>query len=84
MQDFRIKRGQLDGLWLYVGTKGEKNYPKTSASGQFMRSTMLDMDSRLRVACAIAKDETQASMGVFQTLKQRRPPDALPPTISDG
>jgi transposase-like protein len=24
MQDFRIKRGQLDGLWLYVGNKGEK------------------------------------------------------------
>jgi hypothetical protein len=24
MKDFRIKRGQLDGLWLYVGNKGEK------------------------------------------------------------
>lgn len=24
MQEFRIKRGQLDGLWLYVGNKGEK------------------------------------------------------------
>ena len=49
-----------------------------------MRSTMLDMDSRLRVACAIEKDETQASIGVFQTLKQRGHPDAPPPTISDG
>ena len=45
---------------------------------------MRDMDSRLRVACAIEKDETQASMGVFQTLKQRGHPDAPPPTISDG
>lgn len=49
-----------------------------------MRSTMLDMDSRLRVACSIAKDETQASIGVFQILKQRAHPDAPPPTISDG
>lgn len=24
MRDFQIKRGQLDGLWLYVGHKGEK------------------------------------------------------------
>lgn len=24
MQDFRIKRGQLDALWAYVGNKGEK------------------------------------------------------------
>ena len=24
MKDFRIKRGQLDGLWTYVGNKGEK------------------------------------------------------------
>jgi len=49
-----------------------------------MRSTMLDMDSRLRVARFIAKDETQASIGVFQMLKQRGHPDAPPPTISDG
>jgi hypothetical protein len=49
-----------------------------------MRSTLLDMDSRLRVARCIAKDETQASMGVFQILKQRGHPLAPPPTISDG
>ena len=30
------------------------------------RSTMLDMDSRVRVARAIAKDETQASIGVIR------------------
>jgi hypothetical protein len=29
------------------------------------------MDSRLRVARAIEKDETQASVGVFQMLKRR-------------
>jgi len=45
---------------------------------------MLDMDSRLRAARAIEKDETQASMGVFQMLKRRGHPDGPPPTISDG
>jgi len=45
---------------------------------------MLDMDSRLRVARAIEKDETLASMGVFQMLQLRGHPDGPPPTISDG
>lgn len=45
---------------------------------------MLDIDSRLRVARAIEKDETQASIGVFQMLKRRGHPDGPPPTISDG
>ena len=49
-----------------------------------MRSTMLDMDSRLRVARAIAKDETQASIGVFRLLQQRGHPASPPPTLSDG
>ena len=62
----------------------KKGYPETSESGQFMRSTMLDMDSRLRAARAIEKDETQASVGVFQMLKRRGHPDGPPPTISDG
>lgn len=45
---------------------------------------MIDMDSRLRIARGIAKNETQASVEVFCTLKQRGHPDAPPPTISDG
>ncbi len=49
-----------------------------------MRSTMLDIDSRLRVARAIEKDETQASIGVFHILQRRGHPDGPPPTISDG
>jgi hypothetical protein len=48
------------------------------------RSTMLDADTRLRVARGIAKTETKASIQVFQNLKQRGHPDAPPPTISDG
>ena len=49
-----------------------------------MRSTMLDMDSRLRAARAIEKNETQASIGVFRILQRRGHPDGPPATISDG
>jgi len=45
---------------------------------------MLDMDSRLRVARGVAKNETLASTEVFKTLKRRGHPDGPPPTISDG
>ena len=45
---------------------------------------MIDMDSRLRVARGIAKNETLASVEVFKTLKLRGHPDGPPPTISDG
>ena len=30
MRHHRIKRGQLDGLWLYVGNKGEKKLPRNA------------------------------------------------------
>jgi hypothetical protein len=65
-------------------TKEKKSYPETAESGQFWRSTLLDMDSRLRVARGIAKNETQASLVVFQTLQRRGHPEGPPPTISDG
>jgi hypothetical protein len=42
------------------------------------------MDSRLRVARGIAKNETQASLEVFQILQRRGHAQAPPPTISDG
>jgi hypothetical protein len=45
---------------------------------------MIEMDSRLRVARGIAKNETLASIEVFRTLKRRGHPDGPPPTISDG
>jgi hypothetical protein len=45
---------------------------------------MIDMDSRLRVARGIAKNETLASVEVFRTLKRRGHPNGPPPTISDG
>ena len=65
-------------------TKAKKRYPETEHSGQFWRSTMIDTDTRLRVARGIAKTETQASIIVFETLKRRGHPEAPPPTISDG
>lgn len=45
---------------------------------------MLDMESRLRVARGVAKNETLASVEVFQTLQHRGHPDGPPPTLSDG
>jgi len=42
------------------------------------------MDSRLRVACGIAKNETLASVEVFRKLKRRGHLEGPPPTISDG
>ena len=65
-------------------TKEKKSYPETAESGTFWISTLIDMDSRLRVARVIGKDETEASLKVFQTLKQRGHPDGPPPLISDG
>ena len=65
-------------------TKEKKNYPETEETGQFWRSTMVDMDTRLRAARGIAKTETEASSEVFETLKARGHPTAPPPTISDG
>ena len=65
-------------------TKVKKSYPETNESGQFWRSTMLDINSRLRVARGIAKNETLASLEVFGMLKRRGHPEGPPPTISDG
>jgi len=65
-------------------TRVKKSYPETDESGQFWRATMIDSDSRLRVARGIGKDETQASIEVFQTLQRRGHPHEPPPTISDG
>ncbi len=84
LKDFRLKRAQIDGLWTFVQNKGEKNYPETAESGSFWISTLIDMDSRLRAAHGVGKDETEASLKVFQTLQQRGHPDGPPPLISDG
>ena len=45
---------------------------------------MIEVGTRLRAARGIAKNETEASIEVFQRLKRRGHPDAPPPTVSDG
>ncbi|MGH2541644.1 MAG: transposase [Ardenticatenaceae bacterium] len=65
-------------------TKAKKSEAETAERGQFWRATLLDTDSRLRVARGIAKTETQASDEVFRTRQRRAHPDSPPPTISDG
>jgi len=62
----------------------KKGYPETDESGQIFRSTMIDMDSRLRAARGFGKNETESSVAVFEQLKDRGHPDAPPPTVSDG
>lgn len=84
MADYRLSRGDLDGLWSFVGNKGEKSHPETEESGQFWRSTMIDIDTRVRAARGIAKTETEAALQVFETLQRRGHPEAPPPTVSDG
>ena len=64
-------------------TEGEERAPEEQ-TGEFMRSTMIDMDSRLRVATAVEQNETIASQRVFETLKSRGHSDAPPPTLTDG
>lgn len=53
-------------------------------TGEFMRSTMLDIDSRLRAATAVEQNESIASQSVFEIIKRRGHPEAPPPTITDG
>jgi hypothetical protein len=65
-------------------TREKKSYPETNESGTFWISTLIDMDSRLRVTRGIGKDETEASLRVFQTLQKRGHSDGPPPLISDG
>jgi len=64
--------------------RAKKSYPETDESGTFWLSTILDIDSRLRVARGIGKNETEASEKAFRMLQQRGHPDAPPPLISDG
>lgn len=62
----------------------KKSYPESAESGSFWISTLLDVDSRLRVTRGIGKNETEASREVFQTLKGRGHPNGPPPLITDG
>ena len=69
---------------LTCATKAKKSYPETDETGTFWISTILDMDSRLRVARGIDKDETKSTENAFRMLQQRGHPEEPPPLISDG
>jgi len=63
--------------------RAKKKVSPEDEVGEIWQSTMVGMDSRLRAARGIGGDETQASIEVFQTLKERGHPDGPPPTISE-
>jgi hypothetical protein len=67
-----------------LATREKKNYPESEESGQFWRSCMIEIDTRLRVARGIGKSETEAAVELFEALKRRGHPDAPPPIVSDG
>ena len=45
---------------------------------------MTDIDTRLRAARGLGKDETKASVEAFESLRRRGHPQAPPPIASDG
>ena len=45
---------------------------------------MTDIDTRLRAARGLGKDETKASLKAFESLRRRGHPQAPPPIASDG
>ena len=65
-------------------TREKKSYAEMDESGSFWISTLLDTDSRLRVVRGIGKNETEASLQVFQTIQRRSHSDSPPPQLSDS
>jgi len=62
----------------------KKNELADRTTGEFWRTTILDADNRLRVACGIGPDETLASLEAFQVLQRRGHPLQPPWLLSDG
>ena len=74
LADYGVSRGQLDGLWAYVGNKGEKKTsPATAKTGQFWRSTMIDMDSRLPGGTRHRQDGNRRLTGSLPNPERPRP-----------
>lgn len=83
--DYEVGPSQVDGLWSFVGHKGaKKNLPETASEGTFWRTTVLEIDTRLRAARGLEKSETAASEQAFRQLKGRGNPKVPPPLVSDG
>jgi transposase-like protein len=85
LHDYEVGPSQIDGLWSYVGHKGaKKKLPETQTEGTFWRTTVLESETRLRVARGLEKSETAASEQAFGQLRQRGNPETPPPLVSDG
>jgi hypothetical protein len=62
-----------------------RGYPESERAGEFWRCTLIESQTRLRVARGLAKNETKASIEAFEQLKKRRGhPRCPPPVVSDG
>lgn len=77
--DYQVSQAQIDGLWAYVGHKGE-----SEERGQFWRCTIIEPATRLRVGEGFAKTETEASKQALSMLKQRSGCHEPPALVSDG
>ncbi|RMG85281.1 MAG: transposase [Chloroflexi bacterium] len=62
----------------------KKNDQTRTEEGTFWRTTVIETDTRLRIARGIGKSEKEASSEAFRQLKQRGHPDTPPPLVSDG
>ena len=83
--EYRLSKAQVDGLWTYVGNKGQKGATKRRRdSGEFWRCTLIESETRLRAARGIAKSETEAAVEAFKQLKSRGHRHSPPPMVSDG
>ncbi len=76
---------QVDGLWSYVKNKGKKSgHIETEKTGTFWRVTVLETETRLRVASSFNKNEQDATIEALHVLEQRNGMRSPPPLASDG
>ncbi len=68
------------------GTRGKRGlYPESAHTAEFWRTTLIESQTRLRAARAIAKNETEAAIEAFEQLKSGRGhPHSPPPLVCDG
>ena len=66
MDRYQVSQAQIDGLWAYVGHKGQKGgYPESEERGEFWRCTLIETETRLGVGRGLAKTETEAPFRPF-------------------
>lgn len=66
-------------------TRGKKSgHEEPPDKGTFWRVTVLETDTRLRVARGVEKNEADATLQALKTLAQRSGMNQPPPLASDG